>query len=986
MSSPEEVSGEQPLEPKQHSLARSSLVMASGTLVSRVLGFLRNAMLIAAIGVGLGAADAFQAANTLPNSVYNLLAAGVFNAVLIPQIVRALKKKGGIVYVNRLITLAATILFAITVLAMVGAPILISVTSSGFPPEVRTLAITFAIWCLPQLFFYGLYNLWGEVLNARGIFGPYMWAPVVSNVVAIAGLGYFIYLWGPSAGVFPAEQITGVQILVLAGTATLGVVFQALVLLLPLRRSGVKLRPDFNFRGTDFGSASKVAGWTFATLLVSQLGVLSTTNIASKAVAWGAENGELVASLPAYNTAFMIYMVPQSLISVTLATAIFTRLALNVADGDFKAVAYNYHTALRMIMLLTMVSAAVIIAAAVPLMQLIMPTFTGAEASLYANVLVALMLGVPSTGIVLISQRVFYAFENARPVFLMGLIPTALQLIIGWSIFFLADAQWWTVGAAAAETACRILQGFIAIFWAAHFVRTINAGRMVRYYLTYFTAFAVSAFAGWLVLHFVSPSSSNTSVAGRFADALWKCVITLIVVVVVYFLVLKLIDPKGSQLMRSFVESRLPARFRRDGNQPSQLDAATESAVETEEAMASNLGPGEALTSPLPLANIWAMRLADEQPTGGSVPGTEPDTPAAGINVGDRLAAEAASRSVASALGISDPTPTGQIPVLRSGPFIGEVPETRPSFDDIITGNSDPDSPKLEGGDAAPTPAEPIREDVILMDDSPVDPTSTPNPPADNGSAAAGSVNVPTPPPVSTGGGSGAGDQIVSREAISGDSGAPAKRGFDPTVPTLILAGLLVVLGIIYAFSVLRGPSPGGLELPTTGGASQSAGQSSQSEETPAPAPTPDPAPTTVAPVIGSLEIFSWGDDGKDHPELVDALIDGDAATFWYTRYYDWNQFSEDSMISILINLEEETVVTSVTIDIIGSGGEVTIRDASGGNPRAGTVLGTSTLQSTTVIKLDEPTRLSSLGLNFVTLPTDDEGLNRAKVTGISVQ
>ena len=94
----------------RRSILRASALMASGTMVSRILGFIRNAMLIAAVGAtagGVGAA--FQTANTLPNTVFNLLASGIFDAVLVPQIVGAIKRRNdGDTYVNRLLTLAGT--------------------------------------------------------------------------------------------------------------------------------------------------------------------------------------------------------------------------------------------------------------------------------------------------------------------------------------------------------------------------------------------------------------------------------------------------------------------------------------------------------------------------------------------------------------------------------------------------------------------------------------------------------------------------------------------------------------------------------------------------------------------------------------------------------------------------------------------------------------------------------------------------------------
>ena len=336
----------------RRSILRASALMASGTMVSRILGFVRNAMLIAAVGAtagGVGAA--FQTANTLPNTVFNLLASGIFDAVLVPQIVGAIKRRhDGDTYVNRLLTLAGTLLFLVTFVTMVLAPVLVMITAAGYTEDIRNLAILFALLCLPQLFFYGLYNLLGELLNAREIFGPYMWAPVVNNVVGIAGLGLFLVIWGgaPDGGI-PAGDLTGAQFWVLAGSATLGVICQALCLLWPMRRAGVSFKPDFHFRGTSFGSMPRVAGWTFATLGVSQVGVLSTNNLAAMADGFIGRNGAQggVVGILAYSTAFMIFMVPQSLITVSLTTAIFTRMAGAVADGDDRAVADSYHLGVR---------------------------------------------------------------------------------------------------------------------------------------------------------------------------------------------------------------------------------------------------------------------------------------------------------------------------------------------------------------------------------------------------------------------------------------------------------------------------------------------------------------------------------------------------------------------------------------------------------------------------------------------------------------
>lgn len=558
-----------PAPPRSSSLLRSSALMASGTLVSRILGFIRASMLIAALGsLAGGVMASFQTANTLPNMVFNILAAGVFDAVLVPQIVRAMKRKQGDVYVNRLITFAGTILFLVTVVAMVLSPLLVLITAAGYDAEIRALAIAFSLVCLPQIFFYGLYNLLGEVLNARGIFGPYMWAPVVNNIVGIAGLAVFLVMWGVQPTILPIADFSGGQFWVLAGSSTLGVIAQALVLIIPLRSAGVKLRPDFHFRGTSFGSASKVAGWTFATLGVSQVGVLSTSNIAAQADAWAhrfqpnpnevLDAAQVVVGNAAYATAFMIFMVPQSLIAVSLATAVFTRLSQAAAHNDDRTVAENYSFGVKAISSLTLLAAAILMAGAIPMMQMVAPTTRPPVVEGYAWVLLALMPGVASTGMVLMSQRVFFAYEDARPVFLMGIVPTIVQVIVGWSVYFATGPRWWVVGAAAAETACRIVQGVIAIVWVARRNGHVNQRQLlVSYAFSFISAMGALA-AGLSAMYLMGWHTQAESVAGRVGASFARLVVVSIVATIVFWLVMRLLAPAEMARVGALVAQRLP--------------------------------------------------------------------------------------------------------------------------------------------------------------------------------------------------------------------------------------------------------------------------------------------------------------------------------------------------------------------------------------------------------------------------------------------
>ena len=244
----------------QGGIGRASAILASGTMVSRLLGFLKVIVFARVIGQFGQSADAFALANQLPNTVYTIVAGGVLTAVLVPQIVRAsLHDDGGTAYINKLVTLALGILAVTTLAASLLAPLITRFIGLGYSPEQMSLAIAFAYWCLPQIFFYGLYTVLGEVLNARKSFGPFTWVPVINNVIAIGGLLVFMALFGADPlGHRLATEFTPSMIALLAGSATLGVVLQAVVLYYFWRRIGLRYRPDFKFRGVGLGTAGKI--------------------------------------------------------------------------------------------------------------------------------------------------------------------------------------------------------------------------------------------------------------------------------------------------------------------------------------------------------------------------------------------------------------------------------------------------------------------------------------------------------------------------------------------------------------------------------------------------------------------------------------------------------------------------------------------------------------------------------------------------------
>jgi putative peptidoglycan lipid II flippase len=158
--------------------------MGLGSVVSRLLGVVRNGLLVACVGGLTGASAAFQTANTLPNIIFLMLSTGFITATLVPQITQAMAlPTGGREKVDRLLTLALGLVVVLGLVAPLAAnPLMSCFQLRG---EVRDLGIFFAYLCLPQVAFYGLYAVLGQVLNARGVFAPVMWSPVLANLVQL---------------------------------------------------------------------------------------------------------------------------------------------------------------------------------------------------------------------------------------------------------------------------------------------------------------------------------------------------------------------------------------------------------------------------------------------------------------------------------------------------------------------------------------------------------------------------------------------------------------------------------------------------------------------------------------------------------------------------------------------------------------------------------------------------------------------------------
>jgi putative peptidoglycan lipid II flippase len=479
------------------SLARSTAGMASGIIASRILGMVRASLQLAVVGTSV-TGDAWDVANTLPNIIYLLLAGGVINAVLVPQITRAASHAdGGRDYVDRLLTIAITGIAVITVIFTLGAGLLVRLYSSGWHLDVRTLSTAFALICMPQIFFYGLYVLLGNVLNARNHFAAYMWSPVLANIVAIGGMAFFLAEYPHQAGVI---NWTSPMIWVLAGSATAGIAAQALVLVVPLWRSGFRYTPRWGFRGVGLRTASRVALWTFAALGISSAGFIITSKVTTYAGQAGIAAGLDVPGKISYSNAFIIFMLPHSLVTVSLVTALFTRMSKAAAAGRLNEVRADVDRGMRLTAVATVPATVGAFALGFAATATLYVGNTAASTRGIAAVMMAMMVGLVPFGILFLLQRSFYAFEDAKTPFKLTVVVTVIATVANVASLLL-PLPWIVVGVGAGQALSNFVGLAIGLVLVRRRLNGLPLNKVTRTYVRLGAASLVAG-AGALIVQF----------------------------------------------------------------------------------------------------------------------------------------------------------------------------------------------------------------------------------------------------------------------------------------------------------------------------------------------------------------------------------------------------------------------------------------------------------------------------------------------------
>jgi putative peptidoglycan lipid II flippase len=427
------------------SLARGAALITAATAVSRITGLIRVVVVAYAMGTTF-LANTYQTANTAPNVIFELVAAGVLTSVFVPTFVDYVVKgrqREGWDAANALTSVALVGLVALSVVVALAAPLIMLLLTAGVDdPQLRTrevdLGATFLRLFSPQIAFYGIGMIMTGALHAYRRFGMAAVAPIFNNVVVI---GVYIAYAAMRAGRAPSvEGITEAEILVLGAGTTMGVVAMTVCLVPQLWGLGWRYRFRFEPSHPAVRRGARLGVWALGYAGGYQAGLVVVLMLANRV-----EGG-----VAAYQWAYTFFYLPHALFAIPVFNVLFTAMSEHVARGEEGALLERLREGLAMLSFLLLPTAAVMIAAAEPLTNVTLRygVMTGAGAALVARVLQSFAIGLPLYSTFLVFTRAYYAIGDSRTPTLVNAVTIAVSSIVGAGLFFVLPDRWSVPGLA----------------------------------------------------------------------------------------------------------------------------------------------------------------------------------------------------------------------------------------------------------------------------------------------------------------------------------------------------------------------------------------------------------------------------------------------------------------------------------------------------------------------------------------------------------
>jgi putative peptidoglycan lipid II flippase len=473
-----------------------SAVMAAGSLVSRIIGFARTALIGMTLGTVIG--NAYTSAQFLPSQIYELLLGGILSSVLIPLLVRRRKADPdrGQAYTQKLLTFAVVCLGIATVLVTVAAPVITLLQSgAGTSADYQRLVTLFAYLVLPIIFFTGLSALIGAVLNVRGHFAAPMWAPILNNLVVIATCGVFILVFGAAKGLSPGDM-SPAQIVLIGGGTLLGMMVQAAALLPALRRVGFTWNWRWDPRGLGLGEIGRLAGWMLCYVGANQLAVFLVANLLNRV------SDEDRAGVLAFNNVYLLTMMAHGIIGVSVMTALLPRMSAAAADGRFADVSADLSRGIRLTATALAPIAVVYGVLGVPIAVTLFQGGAFSPESAYATgqVLVVAAFAVLPLSISYLCTYAFYSLQGNKTAALINLPVVALRIAAYVVLFAVLSESLAAAGMTAGNAISYVASALISLAVLRRRIGRLNLASVATALAKVLLAAGVAAAAGLLVL------------------------------------------------------------------------------------------------------------------------------------------------------------------------------------------------------------------------------------------------------------------------------------------------------------------------------------------------------------------------------------------------------------------------------------------------------------------------------------------------------
>jgi putative peptidoglycan lipid II flippase len=417
------------------------LTVGSWTLMSRVLGFVRDALIAAYLGAG-PAAEAFVVAFSLPNMFRRFFAEGTLNVAFVPLFSKKLgDTEQARKFAEETLAVLASILIALTLASMLVMPLLVTAMASGFIGDTRfDLAVHYGRITFPYVLFICLGALFSGVLNATGRFTAAAAAPVMLNVILSAAM-----LGAHFMGTDVAQAL--VWAVPFAGAAQLAIVWRA------ARKAGFSLKPRLPKLTPEMKSLFLLAAPAALAGGVVQINLLVGRNVASLSEQGGA--------LQYLNLADRLYQLPLGVVAIAIGVVLLPDLSRRLQAGDTSGAREAYNRAFEFALLLTVPAAVALMVIPGPLISVLFQrgAFTQDDAQATAYAVAIYGLGLPAFVMQKVLQPLYFAREDTKTPFRFALYSMLVNALVAIGLSFI-------IGYLAAAVATSVAAwGMVFFLW-----------------------------------------------------------------------------------------------------------------------------------------------------------------------------------------------------------------------------------------------------------------------------------------------------------------------------------------------------------------------------------------------------------------------------------------------------------------------------------------------------------------------------------------